>query len=165
MQYYCGAMTDPAQIPPADPTEQRFDKARSPGYLANHMARLFATRLTEAVRPLGLAPAQFMVLLELWDEDGLTQADLVARLDVEQATMAGTLGRMARDGLVTYRPHPSDRRARTVHLTETARALQGPATEAAAGVNRRALGSLSPQKAAEFVDLMSVIIENLRRRG
>ena len=161
-------MTDPAQIPPsapADDASRPFDKGRSPGYLANHMARLFATRLTEAVRPLGLAPAQFMVLLELWEEDGLTQADLVARLDVEQATMAGTLSRMARDGLVIYRPHPRDRRARTVHLTERARALQAPATEAAADVNRRALGALSPQKAAEFVDLMSEIIENLRSRG
>ncbi len=161
-------MTDPAQIPPADPADVSgpgFDKTRSPGYLANHMARLFATRLAEAVRPLGLAPAQFMVLLELWEEDGLTQADLVARLDVEQATMAGTLGRMARDGLVTARPHPSDKRARTLHLTERARVLRAPATEAAAEVNRRALGSLSPQKAAEFTDLMGVLIGNLRFRA
>ena len=71
-----------------------FDRARSAGYLANHMARLFAQRLHERIRPLGLAPAQFMTLLALWEEDGLTQRDLFERLDVEQATMANTLARM-----------------------------------------------------------------------
>ena len=76
-----------------------FDKHRSAGYLANHMARVFAHALAERIRPLGLAPGQFMTLIELWREDGLTQRDLVARLDVEQATMANTLKRMERDGI------------------------------------------------------------------
>lgn len=154
----------PAPDAPPAPTGAPggFDKARSPGYLANHMARLFAQGLAEAIRPLGLAPAQFMTLLELWDEDGLTQADLVARLDVEQATMAGTLGRMVRDGLVTRRPHPSDRRAQCIHLTERARALRAPATAAAASVNAQAMAGLAPAKAAEFVELLHRIIGNLR---
>ena len=107
-----------------------FEKTRSAGYLANHLARLFAQHLAAGIAPLGLAPAQFMALLELWREDGLTQAELCARLDVEQATMAGTLGRMARDGLIERRAHPVDRRAQTVHLTGRARALEAPATAA-----------------------------------
>ena len=40
-----------------------FQRDRSAGYLANHMARLFAARLAEALAPLGLAPAQFMTQL------------------------------------------------------------------------------------------------------
>ena len=100
-----------------------FDKTASAGFLANHMARLFAAGLQRRVAPLGLAPAQFMVLLELWQDDGLTQRDLVERLDVEQATMANTLARMVRDGLVTRMPHLADRRAQIVRLTPHARAL------------------------------------------
>ena len=74
-----------------------FQKERSAGFLANHMARLFANGLQQRIRPLGLAPAQFMTLLALWDEDGLTQRELVQRLNVEQATMANTLIRMPAD--------------------------------------------------------------------
>lgn len=154
---------DSAPAPDAlDMSAPGFAKSASPGYLANHMARLFARALTEAVGPLGLAPAQFMTLLELWDEDGLTQAELVARLDVEQATMAGTLGRMERDGLITRAPHPGDRRAQIVRLTDRARALRAPATRAAAAVNARALSGLSPDKAAEIVPMLRQIIETLR---
>lgn len=140
-----------------------FEKSASAGYLANLMARLFAHRLSEAIRPLGLAPAQFMTLLELWAEDGLTQADLVARLAVEQATMAGTIARMERDGLLLRRPHPSDRRAQTLHLTAHAQALRGPASAAAAGVNRRALAALSAAERADFLHLTGKIIAALEK--
>ena len=140
-----------------------FDKTRSAGYLANHLARLFAQHLAAGIAPLGLAPAQFMTLLELWPEDGLTQAELCARLDVEQATMAGTLARMARDGLIERRAHPLDRRAQTVHLTERARALQVPATAAAAAVNARALAALPEQDRAAFTASLLRVVEELRR--
>ena len=86
-----------------------FEKNDSAGYLINHLARIFAQALAREIKPLGLAPGQFMVLLELWREDGLTQRDLVARLDVEQATLANTLSRMERDGLVRRAPAPQRR--------------------------------------------------------
>lgn len=131
-------------------------KTSSAGYLANHVARLFARELAEAVRPLGLAPAQFMVLLELWREEGLTQKDLVGRLDVEQATMAATLARMERDGLIERRPDQADARARRIQLTAQARALQEPALATAKGVNARALAGFSE-------DEREVLLSGLRR--
>ncbi len=45
--------------------------------------------------------------------------------------MANTLTRMERDGLVERRPHPSDKRAQLLFLTERAKGLQ-EAAEAAA---------------------------------
>jgi len=140
-----------------------FDKTRSAGYLANHLARLFAQHLAAGIAPLGLAPAQFMTLLELWPEDGLTQAELCARLDVEQATMAGTLGRMARDGLIERRAHPVDHRAQTVHLTPRARALEVPATSIAQAVNVQALAALPEADRAPFVASLHRIVTEMRR--
>lgn len=137
-------------------------QTHSAGYLANHMARLFAQELAEAIRPLGLAPAQFMVLLELWGGDGLTQAELVVRADVEQATMASTLTRMERDSLVTRKAHPEDSRAQVVRLTPLARGLQGAAMEAAKAVNARALADLTPDEAAQLLALMRRVVAGLR---
>jgi DNA-binding MarR family transcriptional regulator len=131
-----------------------FKKDESAGYLANHMARLFAIALHEKIRPLGLAPAQFMTLLELWDEDGLTQKDLVRRLDVEQATMANTLKRMERDGLITRHEDPDDRRAQLIRLTQKARDLRDDATVAAMAVNEKALAGFSADERKAFVAMM-----------
>jgi DNA-binding MarR family transcriptional regulator len=142
----------------------RFEKTQSAGYLTNHLARLFAHALHERIRPLGLAPAQFMTLLELWAEDGLTQRDLVERLDVEQATMANTLARMARDGLVLRRPHPQDGRAQQVWLTQKARDLERPATAAARAVNQTAFAGFSDDERLQLLGLLGRAIESLRDR-
>jgi len=140
-----------------------FKKDESAGYLANHMARLFANALHERIRPLGLAPAQFMTLLELWAEDGLTQKDLVRRLDIEQATMANTLKRMERDGLIEKQENPKDRRAQLIRLTDKARRLQNEATAAANEVNGIALSGLSEDERRVFISTMSRVIGALQR--
>lgn len=139
-----------------------FKKDESAGYLANHMARLFANALTERIRPLGLAPAQFMTLLELWEEDELTQKDLVRRLDVEQATMANTLKRMQRDGLITRHENPHDRRAQLIRLTGKARDLREEAIQAANAVNAIALAGLTEDERRAFIKMMAHVIGALQ---
>lgn len=141
-----------------------FDKLKSAGYLANHMARLFAIGLHERIKPLGLAPAQFMTLLELWRQDGLTQAQLVERLDVEQGTMTNTLKRMERDGLIERRAHPGDGRAQQNWLAARAKELQEPATAAARAQNEVALSGLSDAERTVFVELTGRIIQAMKSR-
>ncbi len=142
-----------------------FDRSHSAGYLINHLARIFEQALAERIGPLGLAPGQFPVLLALWEEDGLTQSALVERLDVEQPTMANTLSRMERDGLVVRTPHGEDRRARIVRLTPRARALEGPATDAASAVNAALLAGLSEQARDAFIAAMRAIVVSAARGG
>jgi DNA-binding MarR family transcriptional regulator len=141
-----------------------FDKTRSAGFLANHMARLFAKGLQQNIKPLGLAPAQFMTLLALWEKDGLTQRELVERLDVEQATMANTLTRMERDGLIQRRAHPDDGRSQSIHLSPKAVALREPATAAARSVNAVALEPLNEAERQAFLDLTWRVIDALKQR-
>lgn len=141
-----------------------FDKTRSAGFLANHMARLFAKGLQQNIRTLGLAPAQFMTLLALWEQDGLAQRELVERLDVEQATIANTLARMERDGLIERRADPRDGRSQSIHLTPKALAMREPATAAARAVNEEALAGLSEKERLAFLDLARRVIVSLKER-
>ena len=139
-----------------------FLKMESAGYLANHMARLFAQGLQRRIEPMGIVIGQFPVLLELWEADGLTQRQLVERLDVEQATIANTLIRMERDGLIHRTPHPTDRRAQQVWLTPQADALRDPAIQAAQDQNAAALANLSDDEKTVFVALMRRVMETMR---
>lgn len=136
-----------------------FEKRKSAGYLANHMARLFAQGLAARIKPLGIVPGQFPALLALWEEDGLTQKELIARLDLEQATMANTLSRMERDGLIRRTPHPSDARAQQIWLTAAAKAIRQAAQNAAMNQNKMALSDLSQAEQKQFIDLMNRVID------
>jgi DNA-binding MarR family transcriptional regulator len=136
-----------------------FEKNQSAGYLANHMARIFAHGLTARIKPLGLTTGTFPALLELWETDGLTQKQLIERLDIEQATMANTLARMERDGLVARKKDANDGRVQRVWLTEHARALQGPAIAAAQEENAVRLAGLTEDEKRQFVALLQKVIK------
>ena len=140
----------------------KFSKMHSPGYLANHMARLFALGLAPRIKPLGITPGQFPALLELFEKDGQTQKELVGKLDIEQATLANTLARMERDGLVVRREHPSDARAKTIHLTKKAKDIKAEAVQAARAQNEEALARLTDAERVQFVDLMRRVVETMK---
>lgn len=136
----------------------KFVKDDSAGYLANHVARIFAQGLTRRIGPLGLTTGVFPALLELWEEDGLTQKQLVERLAIEQATMANTLARMERDGLILRKKDERDGRAQRVWLTDRARDLRDPAVEAALAVNADSLAPLAGEERETFLRLMRKIV-------
>lgn len=100
------------------------DRPESATQLATQFARSVTRALQSRASRLGFSPGQFPVLLELWEEEGLTQRQLLDRVDVEQATMANTLARMERDGLIERRVHPRDKRAQQIFLTEKARTMR-----------------------------------------
>jgi len=133
-------------------------KNQSAGYLANHLARIFARRLTARIKPLGLTTGTFPALLELWESDGLTQKQLVERLDIEQATMANTLARMERDALIIRKKDANDGRVQRIWLTERGQDLRDPAIEAAMAENLETLSCLSEHEQREFVTTMQKII-------
>lgn len=142
-------------------TERDFTRTRSEGYQVNLMARLFARALQARIKPLGLSTGTFPVLLALWEREGQTQRELVTELGVEQATMANTLSRMERDGLITRRAHEADARVQTVWLTERAKGLEQAATAAAGEVNDRAMAGLTEQERQTFAALLLRVIGNL----
>ena len=81
---------------------------------------LFRERLT----PFGVTPPQFSLLAFLWMEDGLSQAELSEKSQVDRATMVGLVDRLEKDGLVRRLPNAGDRRAYKVCLTDRGRALE-----------------------------------------
>jgi DNA-binding MarR family transcriptional regulator len=89
----------------------------------------------------------------------------VAQIDVEQATLANTLARMERDGLIVREDHPSDGRAKIIRLTDKARGLREAATRAAMAQNQLALSGLSEAERKTFINLMQRVIDAMKRDG
>ena len=131
------------------------------GYQVNHLARLMAQALRARIAPLGVVPGQFAQLLALYEQDGQSQMELCKRVRVEQPTMANTLRRMERDGLIRRLPDPSDGRRAVVMLTERARGLEDALIDGARSVNFEATRDISDDEIAAFMATMSRIIHNL----
>lgn len=131
------------------------------GYQVNHLARLLEHHMRERIAPFGVVPGQFAQLLALYETDGLTQTELCARVQIEQPTMANTLARMERDGLITREPDPDDRRRSRVRLTPHARQIEPELIAAARTINAQATRGLSDEERTTFLDSLAVVIANL----
>ncbi|HEX8933032.1 MAG TPA: MarR family winged helix-turn-helix transcriptional regulator [Pseudonocardiaceae bacterium] len=140
-------------------------RTASLGYQVNYLARLLAHALRERIESLGVVPGQFAQLLALYEQDGLTQAELCAQVEIEQPTMAKTLSRMQRDGLIDRVPDPADGRRSLVMLTPRARELEHELVSAAHAVNAAAIQGLDEQAVVMFMATLTTIIDNIEKAG
>lgn len=130
--------------------------------MTNWAGRLFVRSLE---RRLGSGAGQMPVCLALQDGSALPQKELARIAAVEQPTMAATLARMERDGLIRRTPDPADRRSALISLTPQGRRRATAALEAAKAVNAIAMAPLSPDERERFFAIMEKIIAALDADG
>ncbi|WP_432097595.1 MarR family winged helix-turn-helix transcriptional regulator [Streptomyces sp. bgisy100] len=131
------------------------------GYQINHLARLLERALRDRIAAFGVVPGQFAQLLALYEQDGLTQRELCERVQIEQPTMANTLRRMERDGLVERVPDPNDGRQALVLLTDRAHEIRDGLVAIAHTVNETATRGLDAPDVDALLRSIAQVIENL----
>ncbi len=137
-----------------------FDQRDTIGFQAAQLARLIAYRLREALAPLGVQPAQAAALIEIAAKEGLTQKELVERLDVEQPGVARTLNGLEEDGWITRQTIAG--RSQGLYLTDKARAVVPDAAKFSESVNREALGELSRTERSHLIGALEEVIAGLK---
>jgi MarR family transcriptional regulator, organic hydroperoxide resistance regulator len=70
-----------------------------------------------ALQDVGLSPVQGMALLHLQTDVPLTMSALATALKCDNSNVTGIVDRLEAAGLVERRPHPRDRRVKTVVVT------------------------------------------------
>ena len=100
--------------------------------------------------------------------DDVRQAELVAELDMQGASVVRVLDQLEAAALLTRAPDPADRRTNIVRLTDAGRALVDRIEEALAAL-RRDLTEGVPDSALAVADGVLQLIDNrmllLRERG
>ena len=137
---------------------QRLD---SEGYLTNRAARLFMQAMARAIRPHGLASAYVPVLYALSEVPEMTQAQLTEFAGIEQPTMAATLGRMDRDGLLARRTDPEDGRKVLIGLNARGRDKVAAMMDAVLTINGRATAGFDEGERRLHRERMKTMIDNL----
>lgn len=140
-----------------------YNLSESATYLSSLLARGFSRSLLSRAAELGFSPGQFPVLIELWNEDGLTQREILDRLEIEQATLANTLARMERDGLIRREPHPRDKRATRNFLTEKGRTIETEAMIAAQEADQALFKGFRRYERELMLEYMRWAIDNARK--
>lgn len=121
-------------------------------------ARVASNAYRDGLGELGLTYTQYVTLLALWEEDGVTVSVLGKRLRLDSGTLSPLLRRLQTLGFLEKRREDADERLVTIHLTETGRQLQ----PRVAAVQRRVRTKfeISPEEAVLLRDLATRFCES-----
>jgi len=112
---------------PADTSPLRLDRQLCFAvYSTAHAFNRFYRPLLEA---LGITYPQYLALMALWEEDGLSVNEIGKRLWLDSGTLTPLLKRLEGLGLVTRRRAEADERQVIVTLTEEGRAMEAEAAQ------------------------------------
>lgn len=104
---------------------------------------------------------QEMILMQLWQEEGLTQSQLAGQMCVEPPTVTKMLQRIEQQGLIVRRPDDHDARVSRVYLTEAGRALRCHVEACWTRVEDRAMHGLSREERMLLRRLLLQVQHNL----
>jgi MarR family transcriptional regulator, lower aerobic nicotinate degradation pathway regulator len=91
---------------------------RHTGYLISRVGVMAQRGFAERLETLGLTTRMWGALNVIEAEGTITQHALGRSIGMDPSTMVSTIDELERRGLVERRPHPSDRRAHALHITE-----------------------------------------------
>lgn len=94
--------------------------------LENQLCHRFyavSNAFTRAYRPLlsalDITYPQYVVMMALWEHDGIPIAQLLEKTRIDGGAMSLMLKKLEAKGYIQVRPHEKDKRSRCVYLTDT----------------------------------------------
>jgi DNA-binding MarR family transcriptional regulator len=132
---------------------------RVPSFLAFRFHQLCLGIMAEVLGPEGLRWAEYGALTTLDAEPGLDQQSLAARIGIDKVSAGQLIDRLERDGLVSRLPHPTDRRARALHLTAAGLALRLGLQPKALAAQDRILAPLGVEERGPLIELLTRVVE------
>jgi len=136
---------------------------RTFGFLVQDVARLLKRHFERRAREIGLpiTRRQAAVVIYISRSEGVSQAEVAARLDIEPIALVRMLDKLCEEGLVERRAHRTDRRVRTLWLTAAARPVLERILAINVAIRAEAFVGLDAAACDALVDTLARVKDNL----
>jgi MarR family transcriptional regulator for hemolysin len=134
------------------------------GQLVHGTARAWRQKLDERLKPMGLSQAKWRTLMHLsLAGDALTQAEIAARLGVEEPTVVNLMHRLERESWITRKNSPHDRRCKMVLLGRRAQRVIAEINATAAKLRHELLAGIPSGDVATCMQVLGRIQERAEK--
>jgi DNA-binding MarR family transcriptional regulator len=138
---------------PSDAADQRL------GGLVKRAEQAMLRAKTALLKPIGLTLAQYVALVELEQQPGITAASLSRACLVSPQAMMILLKTMEQQGLIQRTPHPRHANVLELHATDAGREALHEARKRITPLEKRVLASYSARELETFRALLSRFAE------
>ncbi|ARK32721.1 MarR family winged helix-turn-helix transcriptional regulator [Halalkalibacter krulwichiae] len=128
-----------------------------------HRTDLYLTSLIKAkLEPFNLAPEQNLIMMLLWEKDGLTQNYLVEKLDKDKTNIARMASSLEKKGFVKRIHCPNDRRSIRLYLTPCGEKLGEQVLPITEQFNETVCKGFSREELLQLERLLEKMNDNVR---
>jgi DNA-binding MarR family transcriptional regulator len=132
-----------------------FEAPPSVAFLVSRLGYEVSGQLSAGLAPLGIEPRDFGLLRAIAQTEGESQRAIGQALNIPPSRMVTLIDDLERRRLVRRRPHPNDRRAHALYLTQAGKRLLGKALEVAIGVEAALCADLAPAERDQLLGLLA----------
>lgn len=121
-------------------------------------SRMVTSTYTQFLKPLGLTYTQYIVLLVLWEKDGITVGKLCEKLYLDNGTITPVIKKMQSQGYLERVRSSKDDRIVIIYLTDEGKKLQEKVKDIPKLMN--GCLKLPDEKKVQLYDLLQDFLNN-----
>jgi MarR family transcriptional regulator, transcriptional regulator for hemolysin len=137
------------------------DRLQNFGFLIKDIGRLYTKLFEYEADHLGITLAEAKVLAYLSRNPGLSQVQLAELTGVEPMSLVRILDRMEADKRIERRAHPTDRRARQLHLHSQGQSTLDQIWKLSGQVRSQALAGFKVEERNNLIGLLERVHEQM----
>jgi len=131
------------------------------GFLLSQLGYEIAGRFRSLMAEVELEPRQFALMRGIDFAEGMAQNSVAEFLRIPASSMVALIDQLEARDLVERRQHPTDRRSRTLHITDHGREVLARATELAMQLELTICGGFDPEKRQQLLEMLVRVTDNL----
>jgi DNA-binding MarR family transcriptional regulator len=128
----------------------------------HHSDLMFTNYVKKKLAPFNIAPEQNLVMMLLWEQDGLSQNEITIKLNKDKTNIARMSQGLEQKGFVKKAICPKDRRAQRLYLTEKGRNLSEHVLPIAEEFHEILCKNITDEELFQLRTILSKMRENLQ---
>ena len=132
------------------------------GFVLNKTNTKLKNKLLQEIGEFGVTPEQWSVLNCLWSQEGITPKELADSIFKDKPNTNRILEKLQKKELIVRKPHPVDKRAYQIFLTDRGWALRNELVPKAIQLLEEATVGIEKSKVVEMIKLLNQIFDNIQ---
>lgn len=146
-------------------TIETFNVNASFGLLVGRTTKCLAERLQRrfAENGVGISMSHWIILAQLWHEDGLSQQEISVRSGVAKPNVTTFVDALEKESYIVRVPDQIDRRVNRIFLTQKGKDLRPLAVAQAIAVYETAFNGVSEEARNTAMGVLQSVVANLQK--
>lgn len=127
-----------------------------------HSADLAITSyVRKQLEPFNLAPEQNLIMMILWNQDGVSSNELVSALNKDKAGIARMIASLEGKGYIYKVDDPNDKRSFKIHLTDEGKQLSHDVITVQQNMRETLTKGMTNEEVHELQKLITKVMNNI----